>query len=63
MPDTIDINAANTYVDPPLTVNRAPLATIPSIINIPPQIAVTAFWVMLGIGIGWWMFSKHQKSA
>lgn len=38
-------------------------ATIPSMINIPPQLAVTVTWIGVGIVIGWLLFrpKSHKQ--
>ncbi len=61
------INAATGQVEPESVrpqpmVARPPQYTIPSIINIPPQIAVTVFWVALGFGLCWWLMGKRSRS-
>lgn len=61
------INADATVVDPTQT-QSAPLTAVPhgtvaSIINIPPQIAVTIFWVAVGFGLCWWLMDRMPRKS
>lgn len=37
-----------------------PVGTIPSMINIPPQVAVTVFWMAVGFGLCWWLSNRRS---
>jgi hypothetical protein len=53
---TYDADTGETVQPPP--VQPYPMRngyTVPSLINIPPQVAVTVFWVAVGFGLCWWM--------
>lgn len=58
------INADGTISDTGSPLVTTPNNTVASIINIPPQIAVTIFWVAVGFGICWWLTStrKHHTT-
>jgi hypothetical protein len=53
------INADGTVsTDSSDTVSTVPKGTVASIINVPPQIAVTIFWVAVGFGLCWWLSKR-----
>jgi len=45
---------------PPGQPTRLPNSQMASVINIPPQIAVTVCWVALGFGICWWLMDRQN---
>lgn len=65
MPDqTINADTGQVESNPPpaATPMYRPIgSTIPSIINIPPQVAVTVFWVAVGFGICWWLTGRRDR--
>lgn len=46
--------------DIPQQVKPIPKGQMASVINIPPQIAVTVCWVALGFGIAWWLLERRD---
>jgi len=39
-----------------------PPGTVPSIIKIPPQLATTVVWIVVGVGIGWYLFRPKPRT-
>jgi hypothetical protein len=36
------------------------MSSISSMINVPPTVAVTVFWVAVGFGLCWWLTGKRK---